>query len=49
MKGKDKDEKQLTALPSATRLTTYGSYRTCFTANHAISAKSRLIEWAGSF
>lgn len=30
-------------------LTTYGEYWTCFIANHAISAKSHLIEWVGSF
>lgn len=46
---KDKDEKQLTTLPTATCLTTYGVYSTCFIANHAISAKSHLIEWVGSF
>lgn len=45
----DKDKKQLISTPTATCLTTYGEYSTCFIANHAISAKSHLIEWAGSF
>lgn len=45
----DKDEKQLTTSPTATCLTTYGVFSTCFIANHAISAKSHLIEWVGSF
>ncbi len=43
-----KDEKQLTTSPTATYLTAYGVYSTCFIANHAISAKSHLIEWVGS-
>lgn len=45
----DKEEKQLTASVSASPLTTYGVDRTCFITNHAISAKSHLIEWVGSF
>lgn len=45
----DKEEKQLTASVSASPLTTYGVDRTCFITNHAISAKSHLIEWIGSF